>query len=1154
MSTLHSLHEKSTSLLKYFKDEISKMIETHENALKLVSELERVTGADEEKAVKVKTDILEMIKVLEYNITSCQSLCRYFAVIDTCIGRIMRSSDTTKRGGSKGPKGHHKYNPDPNSQRTQYALERNKQKYLATRGLASRHQPRPQQPVYDGPPTSTGNLNVGKLGFALVLTAFAALIPPVDATPFSSVRDATTNALTAATTTVASETGAAVQALKLAVTATTNGYGDALTRGETRTGTLPSDPFAHAGVAAAGNIVIPEVVGEATNSLKTTVSQSLADTYNQILLQKLINTRNETGTIPEGTESIAVIFKTVSALQVAVGLSSNGGSENLFAKQNGHTYKDSVLGPLKKSATTLTNSQVAFLNDVISTGNAKVLGSIHNRLVNMYGHQFTDVEQLKNIELASSQVSMLADNSGIGAIKFVSQYSKLLKGILSDGQIDKLTDFYSKLNQMEIEMKQNIATTQEAIKTLKKNIEDYNNSWTRVTAPFTSAEIESKKKELADLTDKLNKLTNDPYPADKIKGEFDALLNEDDMMTNKDMLRKHLVDESKRSNVNFNLLFMAICSRGHSPLGALIESVGGPLTTIGSLLANMFPTDPMVLATLTQKYDHISDKGDMCINRCQSKGATAPFCQTSCLSQADRAVHDIIGRAEGLTAFIYTIGEIAKTIKLYSGAKIAALTGTTASSQSFDTWKELVVSAASGFPGPGKGKAADRDVNRITHLATLDTLLSSTMLSSLARNENANFDNMLTYVSSLISFPSKTAGCMIAQEYLRKYGGAWTPYKGAKELTQELTWAEWGGLQYFDPTGTLASSVNTKAVLTDLAEACFSFIADAQRVTVFKNVIFDCARSGTLSTCSVNVVQQLTDARGANALLDLAYKLDTNFHSSPPKEVGWLMGKLGELGGFFGTFSVLMGSLRMIILIAILVFLTILTVKFSFMKSMISSTLGLMKHLTVTPAKALVGYTARGVDNLRGKLTGSVVNAVNAFRNLKERRAAAAVAAAASSPPPHTSHSHSTSRSTPTLPPSHSHSHSPSHSTPTLPPVDSDAPPPPPPPYAPSHAPPPRSPSNDDDDDDDDFFNKDDNGNGPPRLPSPPAGPEGGSCKRGAKKTKKLKRVVRRKTSKSPMPTSKKLKAIYASGRGARKSRTTRRISNRRTRHRVFRD
>jgi hypothetical protein len=47
---------------------------------------------------------------------------------------------------------------------------------------------------------------------------------------------------------------------------------------------------------------------------------------------------------------------------------------------------------------------------------------------------------------------------------------------------------------------------------------------------------------------------------------------------------------------------------------------------------------------------------------------------------------------------------------------------------------------------------------------------------------------------------------------------------------------------------------------------------------------------------------------------------------------------------------------------------------------------------------------------------------------------------------------------------------------------------------------------------------------------------------------------VVRKTSKSPLHTSKKLKAIYASGRGARKSRTTRRISNRRTRHRVFRD
>ena len=1001
---IREIYDKSTSLLKYFKDEIATRVEIHENATKLIRGLERVTGADAEKAFKVKSDIIEMMKVLEYEISSSQNLCSYFEVIVICIGRIIKLKEKFKfkskrSGGAKraGKNRSHKVPRKTNMTliRRQIEFERRARSSPLLPRQPPRHQPPPGQVHVNAVgqmPFSFKRSGV-KLGMYFTTLALLTLlqsahasspkpytpgpgpganggdddddtiyaerrsgspgitivIPPATGTA-SAALTATTNALTSALsnaagmasnaiTAVAAEAQSGIIMDAFAIAVATAGFG--LETVNDKTGTIPADSektFALAALGSSKSLANREDLLTKKNWLQERAITSVMDPANSKLLETLLSQRSNSTQI----SPVTVVTDAVRGLQLGLVLGDQSSNVFVFRPSgNRHTpVTETLLGPLKTSAGKLAGSQVELLKNVITTGDADVLKGLHDRLKVTYGARFNDARQLKNIETASDEVSMLHDNSGVGAIKFVSKNSVVLKGILSEQQINALTEFHSNISQQETA----IATTRLDIANLDKEIAAYEASW--FTAPFTKEDYELKRKHVAALKSELKELEKQQPSAQDLRSEFDTILKTT-LTTNRDLLRSYLIDEQKQSSVNFNLLFMAICSSEMSPFGALVHSVGGSNTAIGSLLTNMFPTDSTVLVALTQNYSHISGNGELCTTRCKARAATAPFCQKHCLSEANQAVHDTIGRAYGLTPFIATIGEIAMTIKSYCSARRVVLTTSSEaapSNKSFTPWKQLVESAVIEFPGNPGSAANVVDVERFTHLFTLDTILSRTMLASLAQNENANFNNLITYISSLISFPSQTPGCLIANEFLRTYG---TNAKETSELTQKPGTWHW----LFQSFSTVsANKVESNKLLTDLSTACLSFSADAERVEVFKKVVFDCAKSGTLSDCSSTLVGQLGTARGANALLDLTSKLSSNLQPQP-EEVMWLWGHLAAIGGFVGSLGSLMGSLRMIILVAIIVVLMILKLKFGFIWTMISRAFALMRTVTTAPGR-----------------------------------------------------------------------------------------------------------------------------------------------------------------------------------------------------------
>ena len=97
--SIHELYRKSKSLLDdYFKVQIKEQRDLYANAVKLIAKLAK----EGEKADRIRTDLIEMNKVLKYEIITSQVLCRYFELIVTCLGKILQFKEFIKRKSKRG--------------------------------------------------------------------------------------------------------------------------------------------------------------------------------------------------------------------------------------------------------------------------------------------------------------------------------------------------------------------------------------------------------------------------------------------------------------------------------------------------------------------------------------------------------------------------------------------------------------------------------------------------------------------------------------------------------------------------------------------------------------------------------------------------------------------------------------------------------------------------------------------------------------------------------------------------------------------------------------------------------------------------------------------------------------------------------------------
>jgi hypothetical protein len=726
-----------------------------------------------------------------------------------------------------------------------------------------------------------------------------------------------------------------------------------------------SDVFAYGALSTASSLQSRDVLHAKKNALYDMTVQSLQDPHNNDELMKMLARHGiKAEDYDPATNKTQVVDGFVGAirnLQIAYQLEPNEHS----------TFTDSLLVPLKESTSSLVSSQAEFLKVVLTEGDDKVLSPLHEQLKSTYGTVFDNVETLRNIQRSSQALSILYDNSGVGAIKFVTKNAGLLTGTLQVETIQKLTSFYDANFFQNEQNEAEIVTTRSEIETLKESIAKYSNQWTNTG----KTENEENEQRLHQLGKRLKRLEYEveSWSPSSVTTDFSNLIGSISFGNSK-LMEFHDVPVTHQRRVNFNLLFMSICSHDASELNQFVRSVGDTGTQLGALFSNLFPTDPSVHVALTGDYSHTFSAFGSCLNTFKTKGATQPYSETQCLHESVQTVGATLGRARGLTPFIATIGELAKTIDTFTSAKIEVLSNNR--STAYDKWHNIIKGEISGFSGNTYDKIPPL---RVTHLVTLDTMLSRTMLDTLKRTQHANFKNIMTYMSSLVSFPANTPGCMAANFYASKHGTASPsrPFTASLDKSNLPTWfmflQENLGVGY----EALHASQN---VLAKLSDSCLAFVTDTRRIEVFSEVVVDCVQYGTQARCSKNLLKYTRDARGANAALGMVNSLTRNLHALP-KEATWLWSQFEALGGLFGSIGLLMGgSLPMMIIAAIIGVLLLLKYKFGFIFSLIFGMI-------------------RGVLGLGRRVVGLGRFATRplawGYRKLFRRPAAAAAAAAA---------------------------------------------------------------------------------------------------------------------------------------------------------------